>query len=443
MGRRVVSVTVAEVRLWGTRVGAVRWDPDRGLADYEFDPAFVRSGIELAPLRMPLGQGVWSFPSLSRDTFKGLPGMLADALPDKFGTALIDAWLVRQGRVVQDFNPVERLCYAGSRAMGALEFAPAVDTGDASNSPLDIAQLVSLAQKAIAPKAGLVVTAGDPDAEDLSEIIRVGTSAGGARAKAVIAWNEQTDEIRSGQLDQPAGFTHWLLKFDGVDGNRDKELADPLGFGRIEQAYAAMARAAGIKVPRTHLLEEGGRAHFMTERFDRVDGGRLHMQTLTALAHFDFNLAGGHSYEQALHVMRQMRLPNPDLVEQFRRGVFNVVARNQDDHTKNISFLMDRTGEWSLSPAYDITYSYNPAGAWTSSHQMTLNGKRSGFERADIAAFATAADLTEREGLRMLDQIRDVVAEWPSFAAEAGLDPAMTSQVLSNLRVGSLALQAG
>ena len=389
VGRRVVSYTVADVRLWGTRVGAVRWDPDRGLADYEFDPVFVRSGIELAPLRMPLGQGVWSFPSLSRDTFKGLPGMLADALPDKFGTALMDTWLVSQGRAVQDFNPVERLCYVGSRAMGALEFAPAADTGDASNSPLDMGQLVSLAQKAIAPKAGFVVTADDHDAEDLSEIFRVDTSAGGAQAKAVIAWNEQTGEIRSGRLDQPDGFTHWLLKFD------------------------------------------------------RVDGGRLHMQTLTALAHFDFNLAGGHSYEQALQVMRLMRLPNPDLVEQFRRGVFNVVARNQDDHTENISFLMDRTGEWSLSPAYDITYSYNPAGAWTSSHQMTLNGKRSGFERADIAAFATAADLTEREGMRMLDQIRDVVAEWPSFAAEAGLVPAMTSQVESNLRVGSLALQAG
>lgn len=433
-----MSVTVAEVRLWGTRVGAVRWDRDRGLADYEFDPAFVRSGIELAPLRMPLGPGVWSFPALSRDTFKGLPGMLADALPDKFGTALIDAWLVRQGRSVQDFNPVERLCYVASRGMGALEFAPAVDIGDAENSPLDIAELVSLAQKAIAPKAGLTVTSSDPDADDLSEIIRVGTSAGGARAKAVIAWNEDTDEIRSGQLDQPAGFTHWLLKFDGVDGNRDKELADPLGFGRIEHAYAEMARAAGIEVSRTRLLEEGGRAHFMTERFDRVDGDRLHLQSLTALAHFDFNLAGAYSYEQALQVMRQMGLTNPDLVEQFRRAVFNVVARNQDDHTKNISFLMDRRGTWSLSPAYDITYSYNPSGAWTSAHQMTLNGKRDDFERADIATFASAADLTERQGLRILDQIRDVVAEWPSFANEAGVDPAMAADVASNLRVETL-----
>ena len=446
MGRRtswvIVSVTIAEVKMWGTRVGAVRWDPDRGLADYEYDPAFLASDIQLAPLLMPLRPGVWTFPELSRATFKGLPGMLADSLPDKFGTALIDAWLVRHGRSVDDFNPVERLCYVGSRGMGALEFAPAIDTGPSSNAPLEIAQLVDLAQKAIAPKARLAVNADAPDADDLTEIIRVGTSAGGARAKAVIAWNESTDEIRSGQLDQPVGFTHWLLKFDGVDGNRDKELADPLGYGRIEQAYAQMARAAGITVPRTRLLEEGGRAHFMTERFDRPDGRRLHLQSLTALAHFDFNLAGAYSYEQALQTMRRLRLPNPELVEQFRRAVFNVVARNQDDHTKNISFLMNRRGEWTLSPAYDITYSYNPTGAWTSSHQMTLNGKRDHFERDDIAALATAADLTEREGLRILDDICAVVAEWPDFAFAAGVDPEMAVHVERNLRTIDLSATA-
>ena len=334
-----MSVTVAEVRLWGTRVGAVRWDPDQAVASYEYDPAFLASGVELAPLLMPLGQGVWSFPQLSRATFKGLPGMLADSLPDKFGTALIDAWLVRSGRSVDDFTPVERLCYVGHRGMGALEFIPAIDTGIVTNSPLEIAQLVSLAQKAISSKASLAIDAGtdgtSPDSEDLTEIIRVGTSAGGARAKAVIAWNETTGEIRSGQLDQPTLFTHWLLKFDGVDGNRDKELADPLGYGRIEHAYAQMAGEAGINVPRTRLLEEGGRAHFMTQRFDRVNGDRLHLQSLTALAHYDFNMAGAYSYEQALQVMRKLRLSNVDLVEQFRRAVFNVVARNQDDHTKN------------------------------------------------------------------------------------------------------------
>lgn len=267
----------------------------------------------------------------------------------------------------------------------------------------------------------------------------MGTSAGGARAKAVIAWNEETGEIRSGQLDQPNGFTHWLLKFDGVDGNRDKELADPLGYGRIEHAYAQMARAAGIRVPRTRLLEEEGRAHFMTERFDRVDGDRLHMQSLTAIAHFDFNMAGAHSYEQALQVMRRLRLSNADLVEQFRRAVFNVVARNQDDHTKNISFMMNRRGEWALSPAYDITYAYNPSGAWTSAHQMTINGKRDDFTRDDIAAFATAADLTRVEGLRILDSVRDVVANWSTFARDAGVEQSMRADVERNLRIQSLA----
>lgn len=440
-----MSVTVAEVRIWGTRVGAVHWDPAQAVASYEYDPRFLASGIELAPLSLPLGPGVWSFPQLSRSTFKGLPGLLADSLPDAFGTALIDAWLVRNGRSVDDFTPVERLCYVGHRGMGALEFVPAIDTGPSENSPLEIAQLVSLAQRAISPKATLAVKTGAggdlPDAEDLTEIIRVGTSAGGARAKAVIAWNEDTGEIRSGQLDQPDGFTHWLLKFDGVEGNRDKELADPLGYGRIEHAYALMANETGISVPRTRLLEEQGRAHFMTERFDRVEGRRLHLQTLTALAHYDFNMAGAHSYEQALHVMRRLGLSNADLVEQFRRAVFNVVARNQEDHTKNISFLMNRRGEWSLSPAYDITYAYNPRGEWTSSHQMTLNGKRDGFTRDDIATLATATDLSEREGLRILDETCEVVGLWPSFASRAGVDENTVDAISKTLRLSSLSAQ--
>lgn len=423
----------------------MHWDPAQAVASYEYDPRFLASGIELAPLSMPLGPGVWSFPQLSRSTFKGLPGLLADSLPDTFGTALIDAWLVRNGRSVDDFTPVERLCYVGHRGMGALEFVPAIDTGPSENSPLEIAQLVSLAQRAISPKATLAVKTGAggdlPDAEDLTEIIRVGTSAGGARAKAVIAWNEDTGEIRSGQLDQPDGFTHWLLKFDGVEGNRDKELADPLGYGRIEHAYALMANETGISVPRTRLLEEQGRAHFMTERFDRVEGRRLHLQTLTALAHYDFNMAGAHSYEQALHVMRRLGLSNADLVEQFRRAVFNVVARNQEDHTKNISFLMNRRGEWSLSPAYDITYAYNPRGEWTSSHQMTLNGKRDGFTRDDIATLATATDLSEREGLRILDETCEVVGLWPSFASRAGVDENTVDAISKTLRLSSLSAQ--
>lgn len=431
-----MSVDVAEVRLWGSRVGAVRWDAERALGSYEYDPGFLRSDIELAPLHMPLGPGVFAFPALARDTYRGLPGMLADTLPDRFGTVLIDTWLASQGRSADSFSPVERLCYVGSRGMGALEYEPAVERSAGPDTRLDIAQLVDLAQRALRPKQGLAVDVGHtPDLEDLTEIIRVGTSAGGARAKAVIAWNETTDEIRSGQVDHDAGFVQWLIKFDGVDGNRDKELNDPLGFGRIEQAYADMARAAGINMPRTHLLEEGGRAHFMTQRFDRVEGDKRHMQTLAAIAHFDFNLAGAYSYEQALLVMRRLRLPNPDLVEQVRRAMFNVVARNQDDHTKNISFLMDRRGVWSLSPAYDITYSYNPHGAWTSSHQMSINTKRENFDRDDLTALAVAADLTAREGARMLDGIVEVVEAWPAFAEASGVDEMMSAEIRGHHRL--------
>lgn len=430
-----MTVHVAEVRLWGTRVGAVRWDVDRGLANYEYDPAFLRSGIQLAPITMPLGPGIWSFPALSRETFKGLPGMLADSLPDKFGTALIDAWLVRQGRPLDDFNPVERLCYVGRRGMGALEFAPAIEDDATDAGPLDVAELVALAQKAIAPKARLRVQAGEPGVEDLTNIIRVGTSAGGARAKAVIAWDEEANEIRSGQLDQPSSFGHWLIKFDGVDDNRDRELADPLGFGRVEFAYARMAREAGIVMPETRLLEEGGRAHFMTRRFDRTEAGKLHQQSLTALVHADFNIAGGYSYEQALRVMRQIGLAHPDLVEQVRRAIFNVVARNQDDHTKNISFLMDRAGRWRLSPAYDVTYAYNPTGAWTSAHQMTINGKREGFTRADVVALGSAADLSRRESLQLLDDVIEVVSQWRSFAIDAQVNEHLTERIAGAVRL--------
>ncbi len=431
-----MTVTLAEVHLWGSRVGAIKWDIERALASYEYDRSFQRSGIELAPLHMALGPGVFSFPVLSRDTFKGLPGMLADALPDRFGTVLIDAWLAAQGRTAESFSPIERLCYVGSRGMGALEFAPAVDRGAQGDSPLDIAGLVDLAQRALSPKRALSINAaGEPDGADLTEIIRVGTSAGGARAKAVVAWNEHTGEIRSGQIDQPHDYSHWLIKFDGVDANRDKELNDPLGFGRVEQAYADMARAAGIALPRTRLLEEGGRAHFMTERFDRVDGDKLHMQTLAAIAHFDFNLAGAYSYEQALQVMRVLRLPHGALVEQVRRAVFNVVARNQDDHTKNISFLMNRTGKWSLSPGYDITYSHNPAGAWTSNHQMTINAKRNDFERADLVALGHAADLGAGETQRLIEHIVDVVADWNRFATAVDVEPSMADSIGSDHRL--------
>jgi serine/threonine-protein kinase HipA len=394
-----------------------------GVAAFEYEPAFLASGIQLAPLTMPLEERVYSFPELPRRTFRGLPGLLADSLPDRFGNNLINAWLARQGRTSESFDAVERLCYTGQRGMGALEFKPAQGPSAETSKPIQISELVTLASEILSQQQGLAASFQDPEQEQaLQTILRVGTSAGGARAKALIAWNPSTAEVRSGQLEAPAGFSHWLLKFDGVSGNKDKELEDPQGYGLIELAYSRMARAAKITMSDCRLLEENGRSHFMTRRFDRDDAGnKLHMQSLGALAHFDYNEPGSYSYEQAFLVMRQLQLPMRDLEEQYRRMVFNLVARNQDDHVKNIAFLMDRTGQWSLSPAFDITWSFNPAGDWTATHQMTVNGKRDQFTRADLLAAGRSAQLKRGRTEAIAEEVIAAVRDWPRTAAEAGV----------------------
>ncbi len=355
---------IAEVQLWGRTIGAVQLDEGRDVATFQYDPHFARSGIELSPLVMPLSEAVYEFPSLPRATFHGLPGLLADSLPDTFGNALINAWLATQGRTPDQFNAVERLCYTGKRGMGALEFVPVLGPRPRTASMINVDALVRLASEVLTHRGDMLEHFHSEGKERaLRNILSVGTSAGGARAKAVIAWNPTTNEVRSGQLAAGDGFEYWLLKFDGVSGNRDKELEDPKGYGAIEYAYALMAQAAGMSMTQCRLLEERGRRHFMTRRFDReADGEKLHMQSLCALAHFDFNQAGAYSYEQALLVIRQLGLPMEAVEEQFRRMVFNIVARNQDDHVKNIAFLMNKRGEWSLAPAFDVTYSYNPSG---------------------------------------------------------------------------------
>jgi serine/threonine-protein kinase HipA len=347
--------TIAEIRLWGRTIGAVSLETGGEVASFEYDDAFVRSGIQVAPLVMPLAPGrVYSFPALSRETFHGLPGMLADSLPDKFGNALIDAWLATQGRPRESFNAVERLCYTGQRGMGALEFAPAIGPRARQTSHIEIDQLARLASQILDQRDRLRGSFHEAGREEaLRDILRVGTSAGGARAKAVIAWNRQTNEVRTGQVPVEEGFEYWLLKFDGVDENRDKETrADPKGYGAIEYAYYLMATAAGVRMSECRLFEENGRRHFMTRRFDRLPGGgKLHLQSLGALTHSDFNLVGAYSYEQALRMILRLGLPMAAVEQQFRRMAFNIVARNQDDHVKNIAFLMDKTGDWSLSPA--------------------------------------------------------------------------------------------
>ncbi len=417
-------MTVAAVKLWGREIAAVSWDTARNYAFFEYDREFAESGIQIAPLTMPLSSTeIYSFPGLPKESFRGLPGLLADSLPDRFGNALIDAWLSAQGRTPESFNPVERLCYTGARGMGALEFEPAIGPAREGNDPLDIDALVRLAGEVLTRRTDLAASFDRSNrAAAMRDILRVGTSAGGARAKAVIAWNPATNEVRSGQVEAGEGFEYWLLKFDGVSGNRDKELDDPQGYGLIEYAYAGMAAAAGIEMSECRILEESGRHHFMTRRFDRGKGGRKrHLQTLGGLAHYDYNQAGAYSYEQALAVIRRLGLPMHDIEQQYRRMVFNILARNQDDHVKNISFLMDQSGRWSLSPAYDMTYSFNPQGAWSATHQMSLGGKRDHFETAEFERFAELASMKRGRWREIFAEVDDAVGRWHSFADEAGV----------------------
>lgn len=416
-------MTDASVVLWGRRIGAVSWDAGRGVGVFQYDPRFVRAGIEVSPITMPVREAPYTFPGLGREAFKGLPGLLADALPDRFGNALIDVWLAETGRTDEDFSPVDRLCYIGRRGVGALEFEPGLRRRDRRRK-LEIGQLADLANRALEERGRLAGgLGGRDDAVALEDILSVGTSAGGARAKAVLAWNRETGEFRSGQVEAGDGFEDWLLKFDGVAGSQDRELSYPQGYGRIEYAYYLMARAAGIEMSECRLHHEGGRSHFMTRRFDRDPRGRkIHMQTFGALRHFDYNVAGVYAYEQVMQTIRALGLGMSVVEEQYRRTVFNIVARNQDDHVKNIAFLMDRSGGWRLSPAYDVAYAYNPQGPWTREHQMSVGGKREGFERADLERFAESSGLRKTIAAGVVDQVVSTVAMWLRFAAEAGVE---------------------
>lgn len=428
---------LAEVRLWGRRIGAVSQADDEDYARFQYDPVFTGSGIEVAPLTMPLTRAPHAFPALARESFHGLPGMLADSLPDKFGNALIDAWLARQGRTPADFRPIERLCYVGTRGMGALEFHPATGPDASPGDVIEVNALADLAARILAARKQLTVVL-EPGTEEaaLTQLLRVGTSAGGARAKALIAWNPATDEVRSGQIEAGSGFEHWILKFDGVSRPEDEELSDPRGYGAIEYAYALMAEAAGVEMTECRLFEEAGRRHFMTRRFDRTaDGKKIHMLSLAGMAHLDFNQAGAHSYEEALLVLRQLDIGMDAVEQQFRRMVFNVLGRNQDDHVKNIAFLMDKAGNWSLSPAFDVTYAYNPSGEWTAYHQMTVNGKREGFTVEDFRAVARTASMKRGRAEAIYEEVRDAVARWPEFAETAGVDEARIEAVQRTLRL--------
>ncbi len=427
---------LAEVKLWGRTIGAVSLEEGERITSFQYDPDFAKSSIEIAPLTMPLSTRVFSFPELPYAAFNGLPGLLADSLPDKFGNALIDAWLAKQGRAAESFNAVERLCYTGRRGMGALEYYPILGPERGGSKEIQIKALVNLASDILSHWDPLNTTfLNDHKEEALKDILRVGTSAGGARAKAIIAWNEETGEVRSGQIDAGDGFEYWLLKFDGVSGNKDKELEDPEGYGAIEYAYSKMARAAGIEMSECRLLEENGRRHFMTRRFDRADSGKkLHMQSLGALAHFDFNAAGAHSYEQAFSIIRRLGLGMDSVEEQFRRMTFNIIARNQDDHVKNIAFLMDKSGTWRLSPAFDATYSYNPAGKWTAVHQMSMNEKKDDFTLEDFCSCGKTALMKRGRAEAIVDRVSAAVNRWPEFANESDIPSNTIRQIQNSFR---------
>lgn len=422
-------VPVVEVRVWGKAAGAVAFDPTLDHYVFEYQPTFLRSGIELAPLTMPLASGhePFVFPHLPERTYRRLPGLLADALPDDFGNALIDAWMARAGVAQANITSLDRLAYMGTRALGALEFKPARGPrATKTSTAIELSALVESARQAV---QGQLDTDAHAEAA-LAQIIQVGTSAGGARAKAVVSWNPTTHEIRAGQFDVPAGFEHWLIKFDGVGG--DERLGVSQDYGRIEYAYHLMAVAAGIDMSTCRLLEENGRAHFMTRRFDRDGNAKHHLQTLCGLAHLDYRQKATHDVSQLLGVIERLSLGYAAQEQAFRRVAFNVMAANCDDHTKNVSFLLREGGAWALAPAYDITHAYNPTGEWTYQHLMAVNGRFADISRDDLLVVADRAGVGT--AARVLQEVAAAVASWPDFAAHAGVNPAEVTRITTHHR---------
>ncbi|MEI8033727.1 MAG: type II toxin-antitoxin system HipA family toxin [Chlorobiaceae bacterium] len=428
---------VAEVRIWGELVGAVAWDDASGLATFEYDPRFKLKGWDVAPLQMPIAtaRSTFAFPSLRRkaeptmDSFKGLPGLLADVLPDRYGNELINLWLARQGRAQNSMNPVEMLCFIGTRGMGALEFEPAVWKESKSTFAVEVDALVDIAKKMLSNKEAFSANLEADGNNAVSELLRIGTSAGGARPKAVIAYNEKTREVRSGQTNAPKGFEHWLLKLDGVS---DVQLGTTHGYGRVEMAYYNMAIACGITMMPSRLLEENGRAHFMTKRFDREGGSmKHHIQTFSALKHFEYNSVMSFSYEQLFQTMRELKLPYPDAEQMFRRMVFNVAARNCDDHTKNISFRLKQDGKWELAPAYDLCHAYQPDHRWVSQHALSINGKRTDITKEDLLTIGKSVSV--KKTAEIIDEVNAAVAQWKNYADEVAVAPALQDQIENTL----------
>lgn len=423
-------VDIARVNLYGQPVGTFRWDNNRQLAHFEYADSFIGKGLEPSPILMPVRHGrVYSFSDIGRETFKGLPGMLADSLPDTYGRALFDRWLALTGR--SSGNAVETLCYLGKRCMGALEFEPAMDAPYSPDVRIELDSLVEVASEALSKKEEFGANLEEDKKAAIAEIVRLGTSAGGQRAKAIIAYNPLTGEVRSGQIEAPEGFDYYLIKLDGVTA--EAGFRETQNFGRLEYSFYRLVKECGIEMSDCSLIKENGRAHFLTKRFDRQNGEKIHMQTLCGIAHYDYRNPRSYSYEQAFNVMRALRLPYSQAQEMYRRLVFNVVIRNQDDHTKNISFLMDRQGKWTLSPAYDMGFAYNPNGGWTAQHQMSINGKFDDITRQDLLEFAKRNNI--KEATEIIDRITEVSSRWPLLARECEVPQPMIDAIMPNLKL--------
>lgn len=423
-------VDIARANLYGQPVGTFRWDSNRQLAHFEYADSFIGKGLEPSPILMPVRQGrVYSFSDIGRETFKGLPGMLADSLPDTYGRALFDRWLALTGR--SSGNAVETLCFLGKRCMGALEFEPAMDAPYSPNVRIELDSLVEVASEALSEKEEFGANFEEDKKAAIAEIVRLGTSAGGQRAKAIIAYNPLTGEVRSGQIEAPEGFDYYLIKLDGVTA--EAGFRETQNFGRLEYSFYGLVKECGIDMSDCSLIEENGRAHFLTKRFDRQKGEKIHMQTLCGIAHYDYRNPRSYSYEQAFNVMRALRLPYSQAQEMFRRMVFNVVIRNQDDHTKNMSFLMDKQGKWNLSPAYDMGFAYNPKGGWTAQHQMSINGKFDDITRQDLMEFARRNNI--KEATEIIDRITEVSSRWPLMARECEVPKPMIDAIVPNLKL--------
>jgi serine/threonine-protein kinase HipA len=409
----------AEVFLWGTRIGIIHQDPGVPYASFEYDKDFINSGIELSPLRMPLANNVYEFPSLAGEPFYGMPGLVADSLPDTFGNAVIEQWLMSQGKSLSDFTAIDRICYTGKRGMGALEYVPAsLDSNDIDEN-INVREMVRFASDVLAGKESIILNAGDH--LTYSQLVQVGSSAGGARAKAVIAWNEETNEIRSGQMQLGPGFDYWLIKFDHVSKNGDHGLEDKPEYTLIEYAYYLMATSAGIEMNPCKMYELEGDHHFMTKRFDRVNGSKLHMQSLGALAHISYQNPGVCGYELAATYMKEIGIYYKDIEQFYRRMVFNCLAVNQDDHVKNVSYIMDRSGKWKLAPAYDITFSYNPSNKWLRAHQMTINGKVTEIRLTDLIESGIKMGLKEKRCKDIISEVQTSVNNFTVFAEQVGI----------------------